>query len=197
MSQSKQQRAIFRYLAMLSLVVCPSWVWAQSTNIEVYQNLAVGCLGSVPESTAAFQLDGAAHMAYLRPVLVQHWQAQGQQVYLPDSSRSEPLPRLQYRIEEAQVRYERAPDKQVERQVVLALHHTLIAADGRLLKEDRCRDTHTDLLDRSAVEQVQSAAFPEARADLPTEGGIRRYLEPAVLAGAVTAIVYLFFNVRS
>lgn len=174
--------------------------YAQTTNLAAYQNLAVRCLADVPDTVQAFRLDAPALMPYLRAALVERWQAEGHTLYLADSSFQTPglpPPRLRYEIEQAQVEYERAGRRQMDRTVTLGLRYTFIGSDGRLLHDDRCLDTFTDTLRRADQAAVQTDAFPETQAEAPSGSWRRRLLEPAVLAAATAVTIFLFFNLRS
>ncbi len=147
------------------------------------------------DTTQAFWLDAPAQVPYLRTALAQR--EQGRALFLADSLQHVSSPAiawLRYEIEEAQVAYARAPGKQLVRTVTLALRYTFTAADGRLLREDRCHDTFTDTIRRSDRAALEWHVFPETQG----EGSwIRRHLEPAIVAVATAVTVYLFFNIRS
>ncbi len=188
--------AVLACLALMPL----SAAFAQPTNLEAYQGLALRCLAEAPDTTQAFGLDAPAQMPYLRTALAQQWRQEGRALFLADSLQHVSGPEiawLRYKIEEAQVAYARAPGKQLVRTVTLALRYTFTAADGRLLREDRCRDTLTDTIRRSDREALEWDAFPETQGEAPRGGWIRRYLEPTIVAVATAVTVYLFFNIRS
>lgn len=168
------------------------------TNLEVLQSLAVECLsGAVPDSMLAFRLDAPEQRPYLRTALVRRWQGAGRRMYVTADSASTPLPTLAYDAEAVEVAYARARRRAVERTVTLALQYTLTAADGRLLRDTRCRDTYTDTVPREAMATLESAAHPETQADPPPGGWLRRYAQPAVVAAATVVTAFLFFSLRS
>ncbi len=186
--------AVLACLALMPL----SAAFAQPTNLEAYQRLALRCLAEAPDTVQAFRLEAPAQMPYLRTALTQRWREEGRVLFLADSLASGPATaRLRYEIEQAQVAYARAPGKQLVRTVTLALRYTFTTADGRLLREDRCRDTLTDTIRRSDRAALEWEAFPETLGETPRGGWMRRYLEPAILAVATAVTVYLFFNIRS
>ncbi|MFQ5568088.1 MAG: hypothetical protein ACE5G0_00350 [Rhodothermales bacterium] len=173
---------------------------AQPTNLEAYQELAVRCLAEVPDTAQAFLLDAPEQMPYLRAALSGRWRQEGRALFLADTSFQVPgvaLPRLQFEIEEARVAYARAPRKQFTRTVTLALSYTMTAPDGRLLRENRCRDVFTDTIRRTDRLTLETEAFPETQGAPPQGSWKRRYLEPAVIAAATAVTIYLFFNLRS
>ncbi|NBC16002.1 MAG: hypothetical protein GVY18_01660 [Bacteroidetes bacterium] len=168
------------------------------TNLEVLQSLSVGCLAeTVPDSMRTLRLDAPEQMAYLRTALVGRWQDTGREIYVAADSATTPLPTLDYAIETVDVTYERGGRRTVERTVTLALHYTLTTADGRLLRDARCRDAHTDTVRRDRLAALESAAHPETQADPPPGGWLRRYAQPAVVAAATVVTVFLFFSLRS
>lgn len=179
------------------LVSFAGTVRAQPTNVEAYQQLAVACLADVPDTLQAFRLDAPERMPYVRTALANRWQEQGRTLFLPDTSARppDPLPRLAFRIEDADVTYERE-GRRLRRTVELALRYTLTAANGRLLREQSCRETFDDTIARGEREALEDAAYRETQGAVPEAGGWRRYVEPAVLAAAVGVGVYLFFSLR-
>ncbi len=169
---------------------------AQQTNAQVFGGLALQCLAGAPGPRDAFAVEAdPARAAFLRPVLVGRWQAEGRRPYLPDSAGAA-LPRLRYTVDEARVAYRRA-GRAVERRVVLALRYTLSEPDGRLVADQACTRSATDMLRPDEIPMVESAAFPETMGAAPAAGRFRRFVEPAVLTAASALSVYLFFTLRS
>lgn len=183
-------------LVLFSLLLLATPARAQPTNVEAFQTLAVRCLAAAPDTTTAFRLTAPAGMPYLRPVLTTRWQDEGRSIFVADTL-APALPWLRFEIEEARVAYARAPEKQLARTVTLALRYTFTGPDGRLLDENRCRETFADAIRRDARAGLESAAFPETQGALPRGNWRRRYLEPAALAVVTAVTVYLFFNLRS
>jgi hypothetical protein len=171
------------------------------TNVEVFGELAVGCLGGVPDTLTSFVLVPSESMPYLRPTLTAFWMDQGRNVFLADSTLdndlSGTLHRLRYAPEGARVVYEAEADSRLRRTVTLGLAHSIVSASGLLLDDGRCRDEYSDSLDRSAILLVERDPFPEARGEIPPERTWRRWAEPAVLALSVGVVAYLFFSIRS
>ena len=171
------------------------------SNVDVLGDLAVGCIGHVPDTLSSFLLESSDKMQYLRPRLTQYWQERGHLVFLSDSlpsaGRRGDLARLRYDPEEALVSYESADDSQLRRTITLAIAHSLVAASGLLLDDGRCRDEYSDTIGRSDVIRVQRDPFPETRAEIPPEGNWKRWAEPVVLGAAVGVVAYLFFTIRS
>ncbi len=191
------RRWVVRCAAVGFMLGLTATAGAQPTNREVFVRLAQECLDKAPESATAFRLDAGERLAFIRADLVSRWQTAGYVLYEADSSAGAGLPLLRYRIEEAAVRYERAARGALQRSVVLSLTYALTATDGRVVREQPCRLSSTDVIRRSDVERVESPGYPETQAPLPRGGFVRRYLEPAVLLGAVAVGVYLFFSLRS
>ncbi len=171
---------------------------AQPTNLEAYQTLALRCLAAVPDTVRALRLEAPAQMPYLRTALVNRWRQDGRTLFVPDSSvQVLALPRLRYAVEAAEVAYARAGRRQLQRTVTLALRYTFTAPDGRLLADDRCRDTFTDAIRRTERDALESGAYPETQGAAPPGSWRRRYLEPALLGAATAVTIFLFFNLRS
>lgn len=167
------------------------------TNQDVFAMLVQDCLADVPDTVDAFRLAPPHAMPYLATALARRWQSDGYTVYLADSTSARPMPQLRYVIDESAVTYERAERRRVRRTVDLALRYTFTAPDGRLLRTDPCRNAFTDLLDRDALDAVESPAFPETQGERPPPRWPRRYLEPVVLTAATAVAVFLFFSLRS
>lgn len=171
---------------------------AQSTNAEIFADLALSCLAEAPDTLTSFSLDAPEGYPYMRTALVREWTASGRGIYLPDTTAA-PAARaaLAYDVERAAVRYERAGRGHVERSIDLALRYRVTAADGRLLQESSCTRDYQDRVPRRAIAALSSPAFPETQAPLPPGGTFRRYIEPALLTAATALGVYLFFVLRS
>jgi hypothetical protein len=167
---------------------------AQSTTLSLYQDMALECLGELPPQLERIVLEAPDEMPYVRAALVEAWQEDGRQVYLPGASIEEG--RLSYDIEEAYVRYARN-GRRLAREVRLTLHYTIANEEGRLLADRRCAGIREDVIARSQVDTVESAVHPETQAALPRGGWFRRVLEPAVLTSAAVVTIYLFFTLRS
>lgn len=190
-----RKRPLLRCL-LLFVLSPPLAAAAQPTNVAALQELGVRCLAAVPDTARAFRLDAPERLAYLRPALVAHWQAEGRTLFVADTAAAPPLPRLRYRVEAAGVAYARA-GRRLRRTVTLGLHYSFTAPDGRLLADARCHEVYADTLARNALAVVEADAFPEARAEPPPPGWLRRYLEPALLTAATAVTAYLFFTLRS
>lgn len=178
---------------LLSLfIVSPAF--GQSTNLSLYQDLAVACLGELPPEVDSLVVESPDRMPFLRSALVARWQEEGRAVFLPDSALA--AAHLSYSIEQAEVSYEKRR-RQLAREVRLSLRYTLTNGMGRVLVDDRCIDSRSDLIARGALAGVQNAAYPETQGELPEAGWIRRVVEPVVLTAATAVVVYLFFTLRS
>lgn len=195
-------------VVLLGVVLClkPSLLQAQPasamppSNIDVYQQIAVGCVAEAPAAVAAFRLDMPAQMPYLRSALAARWQEMQKQVYLADSTYTTAppsLPTLEIQIEQAGIDYQRGGRKSVNRAVTLGLRYTLIGGDGQLLQEGHCADTVRDTVPRDQLDALATPAYPETQAEAPPAGWFRRYAQPAVLTAATAVTVYLFFSLRS
>lgn len=171
------------------------------SNVDVLGDMAIGCIGGVPDSLTSFVLESPGRMPYLRSRLTNYWLERGQEVFVSDSissaARLAGLARLKYDPENVRVSYESADDSQLRRTVSIAIAHSLIAASGLVLDDGRCRDESSDTIQRSDIVLVQRDPFPETHAEIPAEGSWKRWAEPVVLGAAVGVVAYLFFSIRS
>jgi hypothetical protein len=171
------------------------------SNVEVLGQLAIDCIGGIPDSLSSFSLESTDRMPYLRPQLTEFWRGQGKQVFLSDSLVSAPqalpLHRLHYDPEEAVVRYDDEKDAKLRRMVTLAIRHSLVAPTGLLVDDGRCRKQYSDVISRQGVALVERDPFPETHGRVPAEGSWRDWAEPAILAASVGVVAYLFFSIRS
>ena len=187
-------------LVIVAFLAVPQPVYSQTSNVSVYQELAVGCFGNVPDDLPAFKVAPPSRMPFIRSALVTHWTQQGSRVFLADSVYSEmpdPLAQLTYGVETAQVRYARLKKKRMARTVELVMPATLHSASGEVLYDNTCRQEKTDTLAIADLNRIQSSTYPETTASPPKAGWSRRILEPVVLTGATVVGVYLFFTLRS
>jgi len=171
------------------------------SNVDVLGDLAVGCIGDVPDTLSSFLLESSDKMPYLRPRLTSYWRERGHLVFLADSlsaaARAGELPRLRYDPEDASVLYDPVDPSQLRRTITISIRHSLVAPSGLIMDDGRCRDEYSDTIGRSDVVLVQRDPFPETRAEIPPEGSWRTWAEPVVLGAAVGVVVYLFFTIRS
>lgn len=193
----KGRLMLWTYLVGL-FIVAPS-VRAQSTNLEVFQQLALQCLQATPDTAQAFRFEAPSQMPYLRTALLNQWKSDNRLVFFTDTTRYETprnLPLLRYDIAQVALAYTRTGRKHIRRDVTLDLRYSLIASNGQALAEQTCTTPYTDIIPRKAAKQLGDPAYPETEAAIPA-GWFRRYLEPAVLTAATAVTVYLFFTVRS
>lgn len=184
---------------MFGLAILPFAVRAQPTNVEVFQQLALQCLETVPDTVRAFRLEAPSQMPYLRSALLEQWQDTDYLVFLADTLRfnvPDDLPLLAYSIRQVGLAYTHQGRKRLRRDVTLDLHYRLTAANGQVLSDQSCTTPYTDTIARNAAKHLSDPAYTETAAPIPA-GWLRRYLEPAVLTAATAVTVYLFFNLRS
>jgi len=100
--------------------------------------------------------------------------------------------RIRYRVDHAKVEYQNAKDEMLDRSIQLVLYQTSSDANRAVLSNNRCERSHTDTIVRTKV-GTDPSDFEIVRID----SGRRSFIRPALLAGTVAAITYLFFTVRS
>ncbi len=184
---------------VLSTLACAGPVVAQETNLAVFQRLARECLGELPADVDTLALEMPDRMPYLRSALIERWKSDGREVYAAANSppTAVTLPRLEFSIAEAGVRYTASGRRRLNRDVTLVMYYTLTGPDGRILLDDHCSRTAGDSIRRSDVVRLEDPAFAETQGDAPRARWIRRYVEPALLTAATALGVYLFFTLRS
>lgn len=166
-----------------------------ATNAALYQDIALHCLGDVPNGLDRLILEAPSTLPFVRSALVSAWQEADIEIFIDEGAEVEG-PRLSYSIEEAGVDYLRA-DRRLARSVRLALRYSLVGDDGRVIVDDVCRDARHDYIMQDDVSTVESDAYRETQGQLPPAGWFRRVLEPAVVTAASAVAVYLFFVLRS
>jgi hypothetical protein len=166
---------------------------ASPTNAEVFQELAVRCLGTAVSADSLI-LESPARMPYLRAGLIEAWKQRNIGVFSLDTLR---LPRVWYTVEHSAVTYRRASRREWKRHVDLGLRYSVTNADGRVVAENSCRQHRDDVVLAAERTRIESPAHPETQAVAPAPGFVRRYVEPAVLIGATAVTTWLFFNLRS
>ena len=185
--------------AFTAVVTCSAH--GQPTNVDVLGDLAIRCIGHVPDTISSFILESPERMPYLRPRLTAYWHDKGHRVFLSDSvsvgARTLELYRLTYAPEEALVSYEAIEDSRLKRTITLSIGHNMVAPSGLLVDDGRCRDEYADTINRSDILRLQADPFPETRGEIPPEGSWRDWAEPVVLGATVGVVVYLFFTIRS
>lgn len=171
------------------------------TNVDVLGDLAIKCVGRVPDTLSSFLLEASDRMPYLRPRLTNYWRDLGKSVFLADSltgvAPPADLDRMGYDPEDAEVSYTSADDAQLLRTISLSIRYSLIAPTGLLRDEGRCSDQYSDTINRGIVSLVERDPFPETRGAVPPQRSWRTWAEPVVLAASVGVVAYLFFTIRS
>ena len=186
---------------LLLLILLPlHGAFAQKTNLEVLQELALECLDEVPDSSRQFIVSTSNAPGFIRSELVNYWQNEGYTLFLIDSALttdSPPAPSLSYSIENSSISYERLKKKRVSRSIEQTVHYTFTDPEGILLTESDCTRNFADTVSRSDLDKLESEAYPQTRAPYPSGSWTKKILEPAVLTAATTLGVYLFFTLRS
>lgn len=169
---------------------------AQLANRVLFEEMAIDCLGILPETEGRnLILRAPAEMPYVRAALVAAWRADGHAIFLPDSAKTGV--RVAYAVEEAGIRYERKRRKQLAREARLVLRYDVTDADGRVLADERCERMRADVIARTQRAALESEAWPETQGTPPRRSKVRRLLEPAVTTAAIAIAAWLFFSLRS
>lgn len=154
------------------------------------------CLQDAPGSVRTFALAPPDTMPYLRAAVISAWQERDLDVSMASTARDE-LTTLRYDVDDLTITYRRVGRGKLRRDISLSLQYTVATPDGRIIHDAVCRETAVDTIrtrDRPLVEDV---AYAETLGPEPPGGLARRIIEPAVLIGAVSIGVFLFFSLRS
>lgn len=172
---------------------------AQDTNLAVFQQLAIECLGDLPSGIDTLVLDPGSRMPFLRTALIETWKMGGHEIYAIDTTppQAAHLPRLAFTVEDAGVTYTRADRRRLNRRIRLGLRYSITDSDGRIITEDLCAEALSDTIDSAAVARFENEAYAETQGELPRAGWLRRIVEPAIITAATAIGVYLFFTLRS
>ena len=168
----------------------------QTTNRQVLEQVGVQCLADAAGEIPSFRLAAPDSLPYLRSALVHSWLAGGKRVLVEDASEAD-VPLFRYGIQQAGVSYRRIGRSAFERTVSLSLEYTLTGIQGSIEADGICNETAVDTVRTRDLALLEDPAFSETVGPRPPAGWIRRIVEPAVLVGAVSVGVYLFFSLRS
>ena len=168
------------------------------TNMQVFSNLGLSCLDSVPAEVDTLVIASPPTLPYVTSALIRHWQQQGKHLFSFDSLRiSNSNPVLSWNVSDAEISYGRVNRKTLSRSAKLNLQYTLLGKQGEFLAHDTCRQSFSDEIPKKLVSELESAAYPETQAELPPDRWIRRHLEPVIIAAATALAAFLFFNLRN
>ena len=175
--------------------------YAQSTNLEVYQQLTADCLEPFSDTLSTLVLNSPPDRSYLHEKVLQTWISDGKRIVLNDTSQGLSNPgtgySLAYRVDRQDVDYQYRNRRSLKRQIRLEIQMRILSSNQVVLASEHCSRAFSDTLPQSKISDMEHAAYPETRAPLPTAGWVKRFLEPGVLISASALGVYLFFNLRS
>lgn len=185
-------------ILIVILAFCAGTAGAQSTNLSLFQDLAVECLGDLPQEVRDVVLTAPGEMPYVRSALVSAWQSSGHEIFIEDDEDDTPgqRARVMFAVEDARVVYTRSSSR-LSRNVDLSLRYSISSSDGRILVDDRCAERRSDVIAWGDVDAVEHETYPETQGVLPPAGRFRRLIEPAVVTAATAVAVFLFFTLRS
>ena len=192
-------RRSFLFIGLWALSIIPiSSAQELSTNLQVFENLGLACLKSIPESADSLALTPPPVMTYLTSSLIQHWQQQGKALFISDSLHtSDTYFSISWEISQATISYSRVNRKTLLRHAKLDLYYTYMGGNGEILSHDFCQQIFSDEIPRGIVAKLESSAHPETQSDLPPDRWIRRYFEPIMMAAVTGLAAFLFFNLRN
>ncbi len=168
------------------------------TNRQVFENLGVACLESVPIEVDSLTLSPPSPLPYVTTSLINRWQQQGKTLFLTDSLyTSNPSFLISWEISKSKISYTRARRKTFSRTAELNLQYTFLGVNGEILVRDTCQKLFSDQISKDLIPKLESAAYPETQAELPPDRWIRRHLEPVIISLATGLAAFLFFNLRN
>lgn len=191
-------RTFQKPILIVILAFCAGSAGAQSTNLSLFQDMAVACLGDLPQGVRDVVLNAPSEMPYVRSALVSSWQSSGHAIFIEDDANdtSDRRARVMFAVEDVRVAYARSSGR-LSRSVHLSLRYSISDPEGRILVDDRCAERRSDEIAWGDVDAVEHEAYPETQGALPPAGRFRRLIEPAVVTAATAVAVYLFFTLRS
>ncbi len=168
------------------------------TNMQVFENLGVACLESVPMEADSLILSPPAALPYVTSTLINRWQQQDKTLFLADSLRTlSPSFLLSWEVSKSAISYTRVHRKTLLRSAELDLRYTFLGMNGEILVQDTCRNLFSDQIPKGMIPELESPAYPETQAEPPRDRWIRRHLEPVIIAAATGLAAFLFFNLRN
>ena len=193
-------------------------VWAQSgasssqllsqplSHRNVLADIALQCVLINIETASPIHIEGKGLAPIVAPGLEAGLLEQGYQLTNPSNLGAGRD--FVYAVDLAVVDLKRSGRKQVVRTVSLGMSFQIWDRSGEetpennasgavLTQSGTCSDVHVDSVDRTLLSSLSYAGFPETNPAQPATGGLRRFLEPAILIGATAVGTYLFFNLRS
>jgi len=166
--------------------------------MQVFENLGLACLKSVPTEADTLILSPSPALPYMTSVLIKHWQQEAKHLFLSDSTR---IPNshyiLSWEVSQSTISYTRTSRKILARSASLNLHYNLLDQHGELIRHDTCEQFFSDEIPKNMVAALESAAYPETQGELPPDRWIRRLLEPTIIAAATGLAAFLLFNLRN
>ncbi len=187
-------------LPLFILLACAPTAAAQSSNLEVFQTLAIQCMDFLEAEQTALEIRTSARMPYVRSAIVTWLNENDHQVYLADSVYTDKpthLNQLSYEITESAVTYKRLRKKKAKRSVQLMANASLVSSKGLVIADKACKESFDDEVALSDIPALSSSTYPETQGSPPRAGFGRRVLQPVMLTAATALSVYLFFTLRS
>jgi len=196
-------------LLLASTLSGPAWAQSDAPLAQplphrnVMADIALQCVITHIDKASPMQVEGKGLAPIVAPQLEAGMLASGYQLANLDAGKS-----LVYTVDLAVVDLKKSGRKQVTRTVSLGMsfqvwdrtakeNQAQNASAATLEQSGTCSDVQVDTVDRTLLSSLSYAGFPETNPAPPAKGGLRRFLEPAVLIGATAVGTYLFFNLRS
>lgn len=166
------------------------------TNLDVLDSLATDCLGILEPLPSRLLLQTDDRSAFLRPAVLDRLVSGDRDVFVEDPPLAG-IHTLSLALDGARIVYRREGRGLVRRRIDIDLRALLRDSDARVVREESCHRTFSDVVSEPGLDRLESATNPMGRGERPPAGLRRRWLEPALLTTALGAVVYLFFTIRS
>lgn len=171
---------------------------AQVTNREVMISLVSTCLAPAIEDESTLSYTYRGSESFVEAGVVAGWLQDGKSVSIFSGGDSQPaVSHLDFSVTDLDVAYERASKHTVGRTVSVVVMGTHRNSDDQILHAIDCPASFEDVLDRNSLSLVEDTELEVTTAEHPSQGVIRKYVQPVIVGAASAVTVYLFFTIRS
>lgn len=183
---------------------------AEVTNESLIRNLMVKQIMQTIQNTlptadsVQISVEGDAVLSkWLKQSLIDSSLARGFAVYETEAPPSTHPHRVRLADAEVQVSYRKIKKswllfhKQMERQLNLQYHITIVGPRGRVLLSQAMTRSVTDTLPGTNPQNLENPELPFTVGTKTSSEGFNRLIEPILITGATVTVIYLFYTLRS
>ncbi len=166
---------------------------------SVYYSVLDSLLNGIPEPALKMYDSVSGDAAFLRSGWIHYWAA-ADAMPLRDSSA---LKFVMDRFEITVDYYENSGrllgfNRKMKRRFSFFLQGWLEdPVSGKVVRSVSVKKIKDDFIDAGNLSEIEKSPFRFTKGTMKTKSVWMRYIQPGILIGAVSAIVYLFFNVRT